>query len=287
MMVRGILCAALALGACGEQTKNKTPIQEPTPTAVAAVEKPTGEEPEEHQVKAVPKTRVETIQFPAADGLLVTADLYLWHEQDAPFIVLFHQAGWSRGEYKEIAPKLGELGFNCMAVDLRAGKEVGDVVNETHALAVSKKLGTEFLDALPDMRAALGLVKTRFPAAKRIAWGSSFSSALTLVLAGEEPDLVDAALAFSPAEYFMKFGKSKSFVQDAASKIKVPVFITATKKEHKAWKAIYEAIPSESKQGFVPETAGNHGSRALWDKKSDSEQYWDAVREFLKALVVS
>ncbi len=286
MMIRGILCAALVLGACGEQSKNKTPAQEPTSRAVAEVESPVHEGSEDHLVKAVPKTRVETIQFPAADGLLVTADLYLWHEQDAPFIVLFHQAGWSRGEYKEIAPKLGELGFNCMAVDLRSGKEVGGVTNETHALAASKKLGTEFLDSLPDMRAALGLIKTRFPDAKRIAWGSSYSSALTLVLAGEEPDLVDAALAFSPAEYFVRFGKSKSFVQEAASKIQVPVFITATKKEHKAWKAIFEAIPSESKRGFVPESAGNHGSRALWDEKPDSEQYWDAVREFLKALTV-
>ena len=34
------------------------------------------------------------------------ADLYIAHDASAPFILLFHQAGWSRGEYLEIAPKL-------------------------------------------------------------------------------------------------------------------------------------------------------------------------------------
>ncbi len=285
MILRTLLGALLLLGSCADDGGKKTnAVQQPATTPPAQTDAAPKADSEEHAAKAVAKTRIETIQFPAEDGLLVTADLYLWHGQDAPFVVLFHQAGWSRGEYKEIAPKLGELGFNCMAVDQRSGEAVNEVENETFALAKSKKMPTKFLDALPDMRAALNLVKTRFPNAKRIAWGSSYSAALVLVLAGQEPELIDAVLAFSPGEYFGRFGKSKTYVQEAAKDIKVPVFITASKSEQKAWKSIFEAIPGDSKQSFIPKTAGNHGSRALWKKYRDSEQYWSSVKSFLGSL---
>ncbi|MCK5453881.1 MAG: hypothetical protein KAJ16_05940, partial [Calditrichia bacterium] len=73
----------------------------------------------------------ETITFPSQDGLPITADLYIVHGKEAPFILLFHQAGFSRGEYLNIAPVLNELGFNAMAIDQRSGKEVNGIVNET------------------------------------------------------------------------------------------------------------------------------------------------------------
>ncbi|MCP4447318.1 MAG: hypothetical protein GY811_18515 [Myxococcales bacterium] len=288
ILTRILFAALISVCACADDGAKKTARAIEAPQAIAEPTEPAGDvapmvEPD-HVPKAVPRTRIETIQFPAEDGLLVTADLYLWHEQDAPFVVLFHQAGWSRGEYKEVAPKLGELGFNCIAVDQRSGDAVNEVSNETHALAKSKNMNTEYLAALADMRAALKLVKTRFPEAKRVAWGSSYSAALTLVLAGTEPGLIDAALAFSPGEYFAKLGESKTFVREAAAKIVVPVYITASKSEHKDWKPIFEAIASEAKVGFVPKTSGNHGSRALWAEFDDSEQYWESVREFLKKL---
>ena len=40
----------------------------------------------------------ETVTFKASDGIRVTADLYMAHESSAPFIILYHQAGYSRGE---------------------------------------------------------------------------------------------------------------------------------------------------------------------------------------------
>ena len=74
----------------------------------------------------------ETVTFPSEDGLLMTADVYAPYENgEAPVVVLFHQAGWSRGEYAEIAPWLNTLGYNSMAVDQRSGETVGGVDNET------------------------------------------------------------------------------------------------------------------------------------------------------------
>ena len=78
---------------------------------------------------------METVTFPAADGLAVTADLYLAHDKEAPFVILFHQAGYSRGEYGQIAPRLNGLGFNALAVDQRSGGAAKGVMNETAALA--------------------------------------------------------------------------------------------------------------------------------------------------------
>lgn len=223
-----------------------------------------------------------TISITASDGLAITADLYLAHKDpQTPFIVLFHQAGWSRGEYREIAPRLNELGFNCMAVDQRSGGSVNGVDNQTHTRAKKAKKGTTYVDALDDMRASLRYAREHHGKGKLIAWGSSYSSALVVRLAGTEPDLADASLAFSPGEYFAKLGKSKTWIGEAASKIDKPLFITSARREHDSWKDIYAAVASPHKWSYLPESKGNHGSRALWEKFSDSPDYWRAVTAFL------
>lgn len=198
--------------------------------------------------------------------------------------MLFHQAGWSRGEYIEIAPKLNKLGFNVLAVDLRSGKSVNGVSNQTAKRALMAGKRTRYIDALPDMESALLFARTLAGKnAKIIAWGSSYSSALVLQLVGEKPELVDAVLSFSPGEYFKKSGKPRDWVQKSARSLNVPVFITSAKSEKGCWSAIFEAIKSKNKVSFIPETNGNHGSRALWDKFDDSSEYWLAVSHFLES----
>ena len=56
----------------------------------------------------------EALSFKAVDGLVVSADVYREvADENASWIVLAHQAGASRGEYREIAPRLSKLGFNA------------------------------------------------------------------------------------------------------------------------------------------------------------------------------
>ncbi|NOQ90639.1 MAG: alpha/beta fold hydrolase, partial [Gammaproteobacteria bacterium] len=125
------------------------------------------------------------INFNSADGLLITADRYTPHSKNTtPLIVLFHQAGSSRGEYNEIAPQLNKLGFNCIAVDLRSGEYSRDKDNETAIRASNKNLPTSYADALPDIIAALKYARKHFSDSKVIAWGSSYSAALVLKVAG-------------------------------------------------------------------------------------------------------
>ena len=156
----------------------------------------------------------QKITFPSGDGLLITADVYIQNtDEQTPFIVLFHQASWSRGEYLETAPRLNTLGFNCMAIDQRSGGAIKGVANETKQRASSAGLGTSFVDAIPDMLAAIAYAKANYADGSLIGMGSSYSSALILKLAGDDPSLVNGVASFSPGEYF----SPGNFVQNIAS----------------------------------------------------------------------
>jgi len=231
---------------------------------------------------AVHATDSNTIFFKSKDGIEVAAELYMPHPKSAPFIVLFHQANWSRGEYKEIAPKLNSIGYNCMAVDLRSGGSVNDVANQTKINAVKAMKDTQYIHALPDMRAAITYAATHFADDKLIIWGSSYSAALSIKVGSEMKDKIDAILAFSPGEYFASEGRD--FIASAAQQIDDPIFITSAKNEKNAWWGIYVAISAENKTYYLPETMGNHGSRALWSKFTDANGYWTAVSAFLSNI---
>lgn len=226
----------------------------------------------------------ETVYFTARDGLKVAAELYMSHPKTAPFIVLFHQANWSRGEYQEIAPELNKLGFNCLAVDLRSGGAVNGVKNITKQNALKEMKETQYVNAIPDMQAAIKFATKNYANSKLLIWGSSYSSALSLKLAGDLGDEISAVLAFSPGEYFVSQGKARDFITSSAGKISQPVFVTSARDEKNTWWGIYVAIPSDKKKYFLPVTSGNHGSRALWSKFSDSKDYWTAVKSFLESL---
>ena len=221
----------------------------------------------------------ETIEYPSKDGLLITADLYEASNSDT-FILLFHQAGWSRGEYKETAPKLNALGYTCLAVDQRSGGEVNDITNETNKRAQKAGKKTAYIDAFQDIEATVSYVKKTYNPKKIIIWGSSYSSSLVLKYAGDYPNSVQAVVSFSPGEYF----ENKSFITSSAKSIQIPTFITSGKNEVKSWAHMYNVIPAKAKQSYIPKTKGNHGSRALWNTFDDSKGYWDAVQKFLKNI---
>ena len=131
------------------------------------------------------------------------------------------------------------------------------------------------------MVAALQYARKSYAEKTLIAWGSSYSSALALQIAGTEQGLVDGVLSFSPGEYFARQGKGKKYVTEAAARIDVPTFITSSKNEGRKVKAIAAAVKTKDTTFFTPSTAGNHGSRALWSSFNDSDAYWAAVTAFL------
>ena len=224
---------------------------------------------------------VSTVTFPTTDDLTMTADLYWTGDGNAPFILLFHQADYSRGEYLEIAPKLNALGYNCLAIDQRSGGAVNGVKNDIYQAAKAAGLQTGYTQAYPDLQSALDYVEKTYLPDQLIVWGSSYSASLALILASEHPNEISAVLAFSPGEYFKLNGKQ---VSEYAANITQPAFITSAKSEEKSWRGIADQITSDGSVFFVPEGNGRHGSSALFEKTPNYAEYWTAVEQFLASL---
>jgi pimeloyl-ACP methyl ester carboxylesterase len=225
----------------------------------------------------------KSVDFPTAGGIQGRADVYATKNKSATLILLFHQAGWSRGEYREIAPKLVKAGYRVMAVDQRSGGAVNSVQNETHYRATRMGLARSYLDAYVDMTAALAYARKELKARRIVVWGSSYSSSLVFRLAAEHPQDVVGVMAFSPGEYFKKEGAN--YIEAFAKRVKLPVFVTSSKKEREVVKPIFDASPAKKKILFTPASGGQHGSRALWNKWGDHDVYWASVNGFLKAYL--
>ncbi len=191
-------------------------------------------------------------------------------------ILLFHQAGSNSAEYAPIAPRLAALGWSTLAIDQRSGGSAYGRRNLT-AERFGKSAGYEA--ALPDLEAALDFAQMTWPNQKLLAWGSSYSAALTFVLAARHPRKIDGILAFSPGEYLA--GVS---VSDAAAKLTIPIFATAASDagEQRAVEQILAASPSLAKIQFVPRR-GSHGSSTLREDANPggAQANWEAVEKFL------
>jgi len=218
------------------------------------------------------------VKFTGKDSLTVTADLYKVNES-SPYIVLFHQANSSRGEYIDIAKKLTNLGYNCLAVDLRSGDEINYVINETARKAKQKNYPTGYLDAEKDMHAAIDYAFHKNEQ-EVILFGSSYSASLSLKIANETSK-VKAVVAFSPGEYFMP----EIIIKDKLTDFNKPAFIAVTKRESQYIEELTYHIPEDYKTVFTPKNgAGTHGARALWESNSTSEEYWLALLMFFSKM---
>ena len=217
---------------------------------------------------------VKTIIF-SKDSLPVTIDMYEVNNKK-PTVVLCHQAGYSRGEYKETALELNNLEFSCVAVDLRSGNEVTGVKNETALKAKEKGLSTNYLDAQQDIEATIDYVYEINGNKPILLVGSSYSASLVLLI-GEKSKKVKAVAAFSPGEYFDSINLKQSI-----KNINKPIFVTSSKNEIDNVEELISLINPEYVTFFKPEVEGNHGSKALWKSFPGNEEYWNAFKDFLQ-----
>jgi len=216
-------------------------------------------------------TYAETVHFKAGDGVEITAEFLKPDRSFDTILVLYHMAGASRGEYRDIAPELNKLGYATLAVDQRSGGSFNGVNNETAAKAGG---AVSYTKAIPDIMAAAQWARAKSGARKVGVLGSSYSAGLVLVLSAQDKDLADAVMSFSPGEYY----GSNDYVARVLSRVQVPVFLTSARNETGQWKQFERKIKS-SVTGFVPEGSGRHGATALVSK--DGKEYWQALKAFL------
>lgn len=179
----------------------------------------------------------KTVNFITTDGLKVFADYYSGNGRHSPLIILYHQAGYSRGEFRDIAPRLVDLGFNVLAVDLRSGDMLNQVTNLTEKEALKHGKSTAFVDVIPDLEASYDYAKNQIKSKKIIYWGSSYSASLGFYMAAKHPTDYKALIAYSPGEYFKIENKN---ISDFAKEITIPVYTSSARNKESNWKSIYK-----------------------------------------------
>lgn len=221
------------------------------------------------------KPAMTTITIQSLDGLDITADLFHVAD-DAPVFVLCHQARFNRTEHTETAKALMARGYNCLATDQRSGGVLNDQENETANRATVKGLPTSYLDAEPDIIAAVNYMAEKY-SQKVILVGSSYSASLSLKVAKENRN-VKAVLSFSPGEYF----GDKLALGKTIAGLNKPTFITSSKSEAVGAKPLADVVMKDKITHYIPVSDGAHGSRVLWSEQPFSEEYWTAVNAFLE-----
>ena len=215
------------------------------------------------------------ITFLAADGLEVTADLYLY-DSGAPYIILLHKENSSRGEFREIAPKLQKMEFNCLAVDLRSGKESNFIKNETAAFAQTNKIPVTLLDCEKDIRATIEFLGKTAGKNQCILFGSSFSASLAMKIANQN-SRVAAVIAFSPGEYFRPLT-----VKDWLKDFNQFVYVMATKREQPFVTEIVKDIPANLITQY--QSVEIQGAPALWNDNQQAGEIWMSLMLFVKKV---
>ena len=232
----------------------------------------------------------EEVNFQSRDGNKIYADLYA-SDPAAPWVLLFHQSVSSRGEFRDIAPRLQREGFNCLAVDLRWGKE--DFWNHIPNKTASKSGSYEIIEkyeasesyqlqkvwpmiwgAYEDMLASLRYLEERGFGGDKILLGSSFSAMLIFKLAAEEEG-VNGLVAFSPAEYHPTEDR---LLESWANTCSLPVYISLGKEEGKIKESLKRTL-SKTKPVFH-QSNGRHGASVLIGEEID----WPPLLKFLQAF---
>jgi len=220
------------------------------------------------------------VGFPSKDGLTITAESYEI-DPDKPVILLFHQGGYNKYEYADIAPRLNKMGFNAIAIDQRSGGSFADKQNETYNRAIENGIeNIEFTDAVQDIESAIDYLTDTYQQ-KIIVWGSSYSSSLALHVA-EKNKNVKAVISFSPGDYF---GDKLPSLKTVLPKIEQPFLVTSSRDEASELKELLSSVDQSNLQlQFIPESDGFHGSRALWINQAGADEYWAAIMSFLEEI---
>jgi dienelactone hydrolase len=221
--------------------------------------------------------RKSEVSFKATDGLEVSADLYQ-SDKSNPYIILFHQEQSCKGEFDSIAPRFIKMNFNCMAVDLRSGNDVGFSKNLTAQRARENGYQCSLTDAIKDIEGSI-IYLNQLSEQKVSLYGSASSGSLAL-FSGRTNDLVKAVVAFSPGDYFSPEIDFKKVVENYPK----PLFIACTKDEYPYLSGI-SGLPGQDRFLFQP-THGNglRGTQALTKFNPERDEYWLQLLLFFKSL---
>jgi len=149
--------------------------------------------------------------------------------------------------------------------------------NKTKDRAKAKKLPTGYLDARPDVEAVIDYAFKLNKNKSIILLGSSYSAALSLLIAPHNEKLISLIL-FSPVAHLKGVQLAK-----VVSEIKIPVFATSAKREISDVAKVLQKIDNKYVTQYKPTEEGFHGSKILWESVTGYEKVWSTVEDFLKS----
>lgn len=196
----------------------------------------------------------ESVTLRTADKVDVFGTLSTSKAHNDRVLLLFHQARASRHEYDSLIARFNQLGYDTLAIDQRSGGDLFGGHNQT-VRALGKSTG--YLEAAPDLDAALAWARDRHYT-KIVAVGSSYSSALVILLAARHPLGLTAIASFSPGEYF----DDKDLIKNAAAKVTVPFYITTDPAEAGNVEKVLSKAHGSNITDYKPK-AGVHGASTL------------------------
>lgn len=221
--------------------------------------------------------RKSQVNFNASDGLLINADLFQ-SKKSNPYIILFHQEESCRGEFDSIVSRFIKMNYNCLAVDLRSGDDLGFTKNQTAIRARENGYVFSISAASRDIEAAIEYIH-EISTKKIILFGSASSANLALIT-GKCNDYVNAIVAFSPGEYFAPEYELKSILSNYPK----PIFIACTKEEYEYISNIEELDFSNTNLFKPSSEEGVRGTMALLSQNRSRDEYWLAMLIFFKSL---
>lgn len=167
------------------------------------------------------------------------------------------------------------MGYSCLAIDQRSGMKVFGESNETKNRAKEQGLKTGYLDAQPDVEAAIEFAFKKNNKEPIILLGSSYTAALALLI-GNHP-MVKAKILFSPDEHLKGVN-----LQQSISKMTTPVYATSSKSEIAGVTKLFKLVKKKYVTHFKPKTEGFHGSKILWESVKGYEKQWIHIKKFLE-----
>jgi dienelactone hydrolase len=227
--------------------------------------------------------RPTTLQ--ADDGVTVTSDVYTPVSARVGCVLLMHQSGGSRGEYRVIGPQLAAHGWLALAADLRFGRQDRStgIPNET-----GQRVGTPAILDRNDAEARRALVRasradveaslahlTAAGCRDVVLWGSSATTIQALQRAKDDPR-IRAAILFSPGEYLRDDPEA---MRTIARQLRRPILVVHGREEAELALPVAEAIPAALRTVHASDL-GAHGSAILVEDGGA----WKPVRDFLDGL---
>jgi dienelactone hydrolase len=218
------------------------------------------------------------VSFSSSEGVTLFGDLAIHPESDK-ILLLFHQGRSNvRAEFEYTLPKLYQMGYSILAMDIRNGGELYGSVNRTIA---NSAMESAYCDAESDISSSLDHLLSLDLKKKIILTGSSFSATMSIRVAADHQKDIAGVIAFSPSSG----GPMKDCLPDEAiADLKKPLLVVRPEREMEI-ESVADQLQLVKKNGHQTFVAPNgvHGSSLLVPYRvgKDVSENWLAIHNFL------